>query len=347
MKYLFAYSIPLISFYGIVEQGYLSFLGVFFAFVFIPILELILPVDENNYSIKETNNRKENKIFDALLYLNLPIVYMLIVFSLIKINATKLDLYEILGTTLSLGIVLGANGINVAHELGHRKKKWERILGKTLLIPSLYMHFHVEHNLGHHLNVATNKDPSSANYNQNLYSFWLQTIIGTYKQAWKIQIKINKLNKNNFVSIYNDMLWFTLIQIIYIILIYFYFGLTGLFTIILAAIISFLLLETINYVEHYALKRKKLANGKYEKVTKKHSWNSNHIIGRIMLYELTRHSDHHYKATKKYQILEHNETSPQLPFGYPTSILIALVPPLWFSIMNKRVPEEMKETHII
>ena len=118
-------------------------------------------------------------------------------------------------------------------------------------------------------------------------------------------------------------------------------GLSGVFYGIIIAVISFLFLETINYIEHYGLKRNKLPSGRYERVEKFHSWNSNHIVGRIVLYELTRHSDHHYKSSKKYQILENIKESPQLPFGYPTSMLLAIFPPLWFYVMNKRVPKEM------
>jgi len=84
-----------------------------------------------------------------------------------------------------------------------------------------------------------------------------------------------------------------------------------------------------------------LPSGKYEKITALHSWNSNHIMGRIVLYELTRHSDHHFKSNKKYQVLEHKEESPQLPFGYPAAMLLALVPPMWFRVMNGRIPAQM------
>ncbi len=93
--------------------------------------------------------------------------------------------------------------------------------------------------------------------------------------------------------------------------------------------------------EHYGLLRLKKGSGRYERVKEMHSWNSNHIIGRIVLYELTRHSDHHYKSIKKYQLLDCHEDSPQMPFGYPTSMVMALIPPLWFRIMNKRVPAQM------
>lgn len=78
-------------------------------------------------------------------------------------------------------------------------------------------------------------------------------------------------------------------------------------------------------------------SGRYEPVLPTHSWNSDHELGRIFLYELTRHSDHHYKATRKYQVLRHWDDSPQLPYGYPTSILMALVPPLWFRVMDPLV----------
>ena len=138
------------------------------------------------------------------------------------------------------------------------------------------------------------------------------------------------------------MFWFTLIQIGYLVLIYSFFGSSGVIIALFAGIVGFLLLETINYIEHYGLTRNLLPSGRYERISEKHSWNSNHILGRIMLYELTRHSDHHYKSQKKYQSLEYHDVSPQMPYGYPTSMLISLVPPLWFKVMNKRIPLEMK-----
>ena len=109
-------------------------------------------------------------------------------------------------------------------------------------------------------------------------------------------------------------------------------------------IIGFLLLETVNYIEHYGLVRFKMPSGRYERVRECHSWNSNHVVGRIVLYELTRHSDHHYKSSKKYQTLDYHDISPQMPYGYPTSMVLSFFPPLWFNIMNKRVPKEMRQT---
>tara|TARA_B110000003_G_C16484911_1_gene471199 strand:- start:103 stop:861 length:759 start_codon:yes stop_codon:yes gene_type:complete len=245
--------------------------------------------------------------------------------------------YEIIGISLSLGILLATNAINVAHELGHRKPILDRTLSKILLIPCLYMHFYLEHNFGHHKNVATPKDPATSKYNQTVYSFWITSVFNQYINAWKIQKDILSRSNKGFFSFQNDMIWYNIIQLAYLSIICSFFGLNGLIYAIIIGIISFLFLETINYIEHYGLVRKKLPTGRYERVQTHHSWNSNHIIGRIVLYELTRHSDHHYKSSKKYQILENKESSPQLPYGYPTSILLSLFPPLWFKIINPRL----------
>ncbi|MBC7605691.1 MAG: alkane 1-monooxygenase [Burkholderiales bacterium] len=343
MKYLYAYSVPVIGIAGIYYGGIWSFSGLWFAFVLIPILELILPIDKSNYDDKAASKRLKNRLFDALLYANVAIVYGALIFCLYKIAYTNLSLIEIIGMTLSLGIILGSNGINVAHELGHRSNAFEKLLAKVLLIPSHYTHFFIEHNYGHHLHVATPQDPSTAKYNQNLYSFWLQTVTGTYTKAWQIQRKLNAAEERPFFSVKHDMFWFAMIQLAYLILVMTLFGFKALLFAVFAGIVGLLLLETINYIEHYGLKRKQLPSGRYERVSEQHSWNSNHILGRIMLYELTRHSDHHFKSQKKYQILEYHDQSPQLPFGYPTSMVLSFFPPLWFAVMNNRIPLEMKE----
>ena len=342
MKYLLAFSLPVIGFIGFYFHNIWSYAALVYAFGLIPIAELILPTNNKNYETEEVKNRLKNKVFDLFLYLNVPIVYGCIGYVMYLITTKNVSLFEIIGLTLSLGVILGANGINVAHELGHRTTLFEKLLGKLLLIPSHYTHFYIEHNHGHHIHVSTPNDPSTAKYNQNLYSFWYQTITGTYKKAWQIQLKLNQVENRKIYAINSDMFWFTIIQIVYLTASIYFFGIIGFLVLLFAGIIGLLLLETINYIEHYGLKRTQLASGRYERVTEKHSWNSNHVVGRIILYELTRHSDHHYKSQKKYQILEFHDVSPQLPYGYPTSMVMSFFPPLWFSIMNKRVPDEMK-----
>ena len=340
LKYLMSYSIALFAFIGISLGGFYNYLAVVFTFVFIPVLEIIVKKSDEKYTDEEKKNRNLDPFFDLLLYLNIPIVFGIFFFSLEKLALTS-SVYDIIGIILSASIVMATNGINVGHELGHRKSLIARTCSKLLYLPCQYMHFYIEHNFGHHINVATPEDPATARYKQTVYSFWITSVIRTYVSAWEIQLKLLKVSKRSFFSIKNDMVFYTFFQLSFLLFIYYNFGLYLTLLSILMSVVSFLFLETINYVEHYGLLRKKEPSGRYERVKPHHSWNSNHTIGRIVLYELTRHSDHHFKSSKKYQILESLDECPHLPHGYPTSILLSLIPPLWFSIMNPLVRTHM------
>lgn len=342
LKYLTAFSIPLAAILSLFLRDYWSFFTPIFAFVLVPILEIILPVKTANLTEGDALSKNKNKFFNLLLYLNLPLVFGIVLWFLWSVTWANYETYELVGLLFSVGIVAGSNGINVAHELGHRTLWWEKSIGKLLLLPSLYMHFYIEHNYGHHQNAATPEDPASAQYNQTVYSFWFTSMVRQYIGAWNIQMRLLKMNNHSFLSVKNDMLWYSVIQCAYLGLIFVFFGIASLWMAAAIGLIGALLLETINYIEHYGLRRNKTASGRYERVTEIHSWNSNHVLGRVMLYELTRHSDHHYKSHKKYQVLDYHDVSPQMPFGYPTSMVLSLVPPLWFAIMNKRIPSEMK-----
>lgn len=342
LKYVFAYATPLTAVIGLWQTSYWVFFTPIFAFVVVPFLETLMPVATQNLSDEEALSKNKNKFFNVLLYLNLPIVYGLVGYFLWSLSFENYSTVELIGLTISVGIVVGSNGINVAHELGHRTLQFEKTLGKLLLLPALYMHFFIEHNFGHHLHAATPEDPATAKYNQSVYSFWFTSITRQYSNAWRIQKDLLKRASLSFLNYKNDMFWYTVFQIGYLLTVYLLFG--GLATLLAVCIglMGIILLETINYIEHYGLKRSKTASGRYERVTEIHSWNSNHVLGRILLYELTRHSDHHYKAHKKYQLLEYHDVSPQMPYGYTTSMVLALLPPLWFTTMNKLIPIAMR-----
>ncbi len=344
LKYLMSYSIALLAFIGISIGGFYNYLAVIFTFIFIPLLEILVKKSDEKYSEEEKKNRLLDPFFDLLLYLNIPIVFGIFFFSIDKLAFTS-SVSDIVGIILSASIVMATNGINVGHELGHRKSIIARTCSKILYLPSQYMHFYIEHNFGHHINVATPEDPATARYKQTLYSFWVTSVIRTYISAWKIQLRLLRVSKKSFLSIKNDMIFYTFFQIIFLLFIYYNFGLYLTILSLVMSVVSFLFLETINYVEHYGLLRKKELSGRYERVKPHHSWNSNHTIGRIVLYELTRHSDHHFKSSKKYQVLESLEDCPHLPYGYPTSILLSLIPPVWFRIMNPLVKNYMGYKH--
>jgi len=336
LKYLIAYVLPGSALLALAWQGVWSWATVALTFLIIPVVEAFLPASTENVSATAEEDRARRRLFDWLLYINAGLLFGIVGWYLVVVSWYEITRWETIGLTLTVGIVVGAIGINVAHELGHRNSRREQLLAKIMLLPALYQHFFVEHNRGHHKHVATNQDPATARFGEPVYAFWLRSVVGGWRSAWRLERE--RLEKTG-VSAWtwqNEMLRFSLVQMLWLLGIFAFFSWTGLVAAVAIAVIGFLLLETINYIEHYGLQRRLLASGRPEPVTPAHSWNSDHELGRIFLYELTRHSDHHFKATRKYQILRHTDESPQLPFGYPTSVLVALVPPLWFALMNPR-----------
>lgn len=339
--------LPVLFVVGSMLGSWWSFGPVLFAFGCIPLAELFFTPNVQNLSKAQSEMMKDDKAYDFLLYLVLPVIYGCIALFLVTIAKGNLTTYEISGLTFSLGVILGGMGINVAHELGHRNTSYEQIMAKILLLPTAYMHFFIEHNRGHHKNVSTYEDPASSRYNEPLYFFWIRSTLFSYLSAWSIENKRLKRAQKKVLSLDNEMLRFQLIQLAFWVLIWSMFGwyVLGIYTI--AAIIGFLMLETVNYIEHYGLARNKVSANRYERVEPIHSWNSNHIVGRVMLFELSRHSDHHFKPAKKYQILEHHNESPQMPTGYPGMMLLSTLPPLWFAIMNKKIKRFRDQSNLV
>jgi len=339
IKYIIAYLVPVSTLSGLAWQGAWSWLTVVLVFGILPVVELFTPASTENVPQIAEESRSKRMFFDCLLYANAPLLFSIVAWYLWTLSGQILSTAEVLGLTLSVGVVVGVCGINVAHELGHRANKTEQLLAQIMLLPSLYQHFFVEHNRGHHKHVATDEDPASARLGENVFGFWLRSVSKGWQSAWALERE--RLAKYDLpeASWSNAMLRYSLFQTLWLAGIFFLFGWKGLLGAGAIAMVGFLLLETVNYIEHYGLRRQILPNGRPEPVSPRHSWNSDHELGRIFLYELTRHSDHHFKSTRKYQILRHLDESPQLPFGYPTSILLALMPPIWFRLMDKRVSQ--------
>ncbi len=333
--------LPILAWISFNTHGWTTFLPLLESFFFIPLLELLYKPNPKNLTPEKEKQRKNDPIYDWQLYIMVPIQLSLLVVFLFSMQEPNLSLVDKIGRVSAMGLLCGVIGINVAHELGHRSKMYEQTLAKILLLTSLYMHFFIEHNRGHHKNVSTKEDPSSARYGEMLYSFWIRSVVFAYLSAWKLEAQRLGKKGKSALSLSNEMLQFQIIQIIFTVGIGLVFGWTVMGYFILAAIIGFLLLETVNYIEHYGLERDKKGDV-YERVMPHHSWNSDHMVGRIVLFELSRHSDHHFIASRKYQILRHIDESPQMPTGYPGMMMLAIIPPVWFSIMNPRI-KKLKE----
>ena len=342
LKYLAAYLVPATACVGLCLRGPWVLLTVLFSFVLVPLLELLIPRNTKNLSDLEVKQKSVSRVFDLLLYLNVPIVYGILGWLVYLLKAEPLSAFEQFGLIATVGIVVGGNGINVAHELGHRTTRLEQFLADCLLLPALYLHFRIDHNRGHHFTVATPDDPSTAKRGESVYSFWWRSTTGSWQNAWALEKHRLEKRRQRVIGLHNGMLIRQSVQCAYLVAAGLIFGWQVALSLLGVAVTAALLLETINYIEHYGLLRSKLDNGRYERVAPVHSWNSDFQLGRIMLYELTRHSDHHHVASRPYQLLQRHEVSPELPFGYPAAMLLSLVPPLWFRLIHQRLDKTSK-----
>jgi len=336
-KYLLTLTLPICVIVAFMWQESTVWFPAIYVFVLIPLLEIGIGANEANMSRAEEEIVRDDLAYDWVIYAMVPLQYLVLgIFLSWWTKPDMLTLGEKIGMTISMGLMCGVYGINVGHELGHRKSRFEKILAKASLLSSLYMHFYIEHNRGHHKRVGTPEDPATARMGETVYQFWIRSTIGGYISAWRIeQDRLAKYGKP-FWSLHNEMLVYHLLQIGALVAIGWGINLYAMFAFVGAALIGILMLETVNYIEHYGLERRQKDNGHYERVQIHHSWNSNHVLGRMMLFELSRHSDHHYRASRKYQVLRHHEESPQMPTGYPGMMVLSLIPPLWFRVMNSK-----------
>jgi alkane 1-monooxygenase len=333
LKYLFVFTLPALAYISFHSEGWMAYLPVIEAFVFIPLMELFFAPNANNLSEAEKNDRLADGFYKFTLRAIVPF-QLIWGYLMLESVQGELDTTTYVGRILSYGIMCGVIGINVAHELGHKVNKLDQFFAKTLLTTTLYTHFYLEHNFGHHKNVGTPEDPSSARRGEWVYGFWIRSIVRSYLSAWRIGTDRSKGN-----VLRNEMVWYTLVQLCLLTLIHQVFGTIGLTAFIGSSVTGWILLETVQYIEHYGLARKMVSDKRYETVNPTHSWNSNHQWGRAILFELSRHSDHHYLPHKDYVTLDHHEQSPQLPTGYPGMMLLSLIPPLYFKLVHKRIPK--------
>ncbi|MFT4681293.1 MAG: alkane 1-monooxygenase [Granulosicoccus sp.] len=352
LKYLFVFSVVIIGFLGFVLQGPWTWALPIYAYGLVPFVEMLSKGSVKNMTKAEEAVAKESKMYDLLIYAIVPIQWSLYIMFMFAVQTPGLAPYEIAGMIISTGIGCAAFGINVAHELGHRHKWYEQWMSKALLLTSQYMHFFIEHNRGHHANVSTEKDPATSRYGEVVFVFWFRSVITGYVSAWKIESKRLKKAGKPFLHWSNEMIFYVICQAAVLITVTLVFNVWVMLGALAASTIGFILLETVNYIEHYGLLRH-TNEDKFKRVMPIHSWNSNHPMGRLLLFELSRHSDHHFMASRPYQVLRNFDDSPQMPTGYPGMVMLALVPPLWFAVMNPRVkalrekyPEELRSMPI-
>lgn len=334
--YGIAYTIPACLAVALLLQGPWVFLPWVYVFVLTPVLDAAIGLDRRNVHPADESVRRAARSFDLWLYLWFPMQVGLLGWTMAECASGRPRAWEVIGLFASMGIVSGAGGITVAHELMHRRRAYERALAEALMTSVLYPHFCVEHVHGHHRWVATPRDPATARLGQSLYAFLPQTLLGGVQSFW--QIETERARRHGHRGVRDARVRYPATMLFAMAVAGGLFGPVGLGVLVGQSAVAVLLLEAINYVEHYGLRRKNLGEGRWERVGPEHSWSSAHRLTCLYLFNLPRHADHHEKASRPYPVLRHLPDGPQLPAGYATMVLLAFVPPLWHSVMDERVP---------
>lgn len=235
----------------------------------------------------------------------------------------------------SSGIAAGAGGIVPAHELVHKANPVKRWVGKYMLTSCGNIYFYVHHLRIHHRLVGTGKDAATARYNESLYAFYLRTIAGQIAEAWESEATLLAKQGKGSVNFSNQLLRNIIWQLMTGIAVFVLLSWQGLAAWLIFIGMANLLLEYVNYIEHYGLSR-----DESEKVSEMHSWNSDGLLSRFLLVDLSRHADHHSYPARPYHMLNTHHNAPQLPGGYAGLFLPALIPPLWKAIVHPRIPEK-------
>lgn len=303
----------------------------FFLFVLVPALDYALGRDPSNPGDPAIES---DRWFAALTLAAVPVQLALLAWSARVYASAPFGPFGQLGWLLSQGVVGGVLAINTAHELIHKDSRLERAAGGVLLSSVGYAGFKIEHLRGHHVHVSTPEDASSARLGQSLWHFLPRALLRNTANAWRLEAARLRRAGLRVASLRNEMLGWTALWLAFAAAAMLLAGPRGLAFFIAQGFFAACSLEIINYIEHYGLERRRLAEGRYERTTHLHSWNSDYLLSNLLLFHLQRHSDHHESPRRRYQALLHHADSPQLPGGYASMFVLALCPPLWFRAIH-------------
>lgn len=302
----------------------------------LPVFDKLFGEDAQNPPEAAVPQLEKDFYYRAVTYALVPIIAFGFFYNVIFLATHELGFWHWLAVAITTGSLLGF-GLNLGHELGHKKRKLDQWLALFTLSLGGYGHFSIEHNRGHHRDVATPEDPASSKMGENIYRFMLREIPGAFKRAWALEKE--RLERKGLSQWHpsNEIVQTTTMTVLM------WGGLLlafGWVMVPILAVVGFwgaFQLTSANYIEHYGLMRKKLPDGRYERCAPHHSWNSNHLVSNLVVFQLQRHSDHHANPARGFQSLRDFPDLPTLPSGYFGMFLAAYVPPVWYAIMNPKL----------
>ncbi len=332
LPFLISYTLFPLHLLGLELRGPWCFLTLGYVFALIPLLDWLSGRSYREADLAAPRSRFHDRVLEAWL----PLQVAVLSWTLYRIHQSPVTGWELVGLCTSMGAISGGGGINIAHELVHRPGRFHRALAELLMTMVGYAHFCIEHVHGHHRRACTPEDPVSARRGEWIYAFFFRAVVDGARSAWRIEGERCRRGGIAALDLRNRRLRYPAAFLSLALVVLLASSGLGLGLFLGQALFAVMLLESADYIEHYGLERRALADGRWERMGAHHSWNSTHRLTSAFLFHLTRHSDHHLVASRPYDQLRARPDSPSLPAGYPTMMLLAYVPPLWFRVMDPR-----------
>lgn len=307
----------------------------------IPALDRMIGEDTSNPPDDAIAELENDPYYNIITKAFIPSQYVMTMLGCWLATRDNVPAADRIGLTVSVGALNGI-AIVTGHELGHKHERDNRIGAMLALAPTFYTHFAVEHNFGHHKRVSTPEDPASSRMGESFWKFLPRTVIGGFKSAIEIETKRLERKGKSFWCMENELLQGWAISAGFLAANVVVSGPRAVPFMLAQGAYGASLLEVINYIEHYGLLRQKDENGKYERTQPEHSWNSNHVVTNLVLYQLQRHSDHHAFPSRSFQALRDFPEAPQLPGGYASMLMPAYIPGWWYQLMDEKVIRHYK-----
>lgn len=329
--------LPLVAFLmlgvGLYAGGYWLLLPIVFFMVAIPGLDLVTGwqdtarFEKSDFSSAELFLLHWNTRLYALFYMA-SVLY--IVSTLPRFNALETGL--LIG---SLGLI-GGIGFGAAHELLHCKEKLDFAIQRITTTFLFYPHYRLIHIRSHHLHAGTDHDENTAWLNESIYAYIIRTIPGSMIRSWKLEVRRAGGGHTTLAGVLkNQMTIYALGQLALLAFLFWLGGLPGLLFYIAHIVVAHIVLESVNYIQHYGLMREK-HDGEYEKTGAEHSWDTYHFFSSYVTFRVGHHSYHHI-AVQPYYLLESEPEAPKLPMGYFWAIPIVFLPPVWRRMINPKL----------
>jgi alkane 1-monooxygenase len=282
----------------------------------------------------------DSRWYDYFLYLQIPVHFSLFVGAIWVATTSTLAWGWDAAVAISFGLLNGQCAL-IAHEFAHKLGRVKRLSAQASLAVIGMGHFLVEHVRGHHIHVATPEDCASARLGESIYHFALRDLPGEVRGGLMREGQRLRRSGRAPWSSGNTILQGYAVSAAIAAGLCLALGWAALPWIALHHLSAWFTLTLVTYIEHYGLQRERRPDGRYEHVSAIHSWNTNAGLSNLLLLNVQRHSFHHAHPMAPYQMLEDDVSGPRLPTGYFGMIVLAMIPPLWFRVMDRRAIKAM------